>query len=223
VNDAEAIFNKALPPLYSVTSSRSMAFIIKGLYYYHKRNKSQHNVELIKMFADRLVQMYKHESSEKWTWFESYLTYANSVLPEALLYAYLVTEDEVYKHIAKMSFNFLLQRTFNENGIEVISNKSWLTKGEKAAKFGEQPIDVAYTIMTLSAFYDTFEDQEYYNKMIIAFNWFLGKNRLCQIVYNPCTGGCYDGLEEFNVNLNEGAESTLSYLLARLTIEKYEK
>jgi len=223
VTNAEDVFKKALPPLYLVTSSRSMAFIVKGLYYYQKKNKSLRNVEMIKMYADRLVQMYKHESSEKWAWFESYLTYANSVLPEAMLYAYLGTKDEMYKKIAITSFNFLLEHIFNENGIEVISNKSWLKKGEKVAKFGEQPIDVAYTIMTLSAFYDAIGDEQYYDKMIIAFNWFLGKNRLSQTIYNPCTGGCYDGLEEFNVNLNQGAESTLSYLLARLTIEKYEK
>jgi hypothetical protein len=46
----------------------------------------------------------------------------------------------------------------------------------------------------------------------------LGNNHLQQIVYNPCTGGCYDGVEEHNVNLNQGAESTLSYLMARLAI-----
>ncbi len=57
--------------------------------------------------------------------------------------------------------------------------------------------------------------------MEIAFNWFLGNNHLQQIIYNPCTGGCFDGLEEHNVNLNQGAESTVSYLMARLTITKY--
>jgi hypothetical protein len=59
--------------------------------------------------------------------------------------------------------------------------------------------------------------------METSFNWFLGNNRLHQIIYNPCTGGCYDGLEETHVNLNQGAESTISYLLARLTVEKYRK
>ena len=58
--------------------------------------------------------------------------------------------------------------------------------------------------------------------MEIAFNWFLGNNRLHQIIYNPCTGGCYDGLEETHVNLNQGAESTVSYLMARLTMQKYQ-
>ena len=57
--------------------------------------------------------------------------------------------------------------------------------------------------------------------MKIAFDWFLGNNHLNQIMYNPCTGGCYDGLEESHINLNQGAESALSYLMARLTMQSY--
>ncbi len=167
--------------------------------------------------------MYKHESDEKWQWFEGYLTYANSILPEAILYAWLLTGEAIYKEIALSSLNFLLSKIFNENGIEVISNKNWLQKGQEAGHFGEQPIDVAYTIMTLSKFYDVFNDEDYRQKMETAFNWFLGNNRLHQIIYNPCTGGCYDGLEETHVNLNQGAESTVSYLMARLTVEKYHE
>jgi hypothetical protein len=138
-----------------------------------------------------------------------------------MLYAWLLTGDTTYKEIALKSFNFLLSQIFSENGIEVISNNNWLQKGQESCRFGEQPIDVAYTIMTLSKFYNVFEDENYRIKMETAFNWFLGDNHLHQIVYNPCTGGCYDGLEEFNVNLNQGAESTVSYLMARLTMEKY--
>ena len=59
--------------------------------------------------------------------------------------------------------------------------------------------------------------------MEIGFSWFLGKNHLNQIIYNPCTGGCYDGLEDKYINLNQGAESTVSYLMARLMMEKYFK
>ncbi len=94
-------------------------------------------------------------------------------------------------------------------------------KGQEAEHHGEQPIDVAYTILALSRFYNVFNDTSYLDKMTIAFNWFLGNNHLHRIIYNPCTGGCYDGLEENHVNLNQGAESTLSYLMARLTVEKH--
>ena len=221
VSEANSIIQKTIPHLDNIHSTRAMAFIIKGLYYYNSSDESPEISALVQTLAKRLVQMYKHESAEGWDWFESYLTYANSTLPEALLYAWLLTGETIYRDIARSSLDFLLSRTFNENGIEVISNKNWLQKGKKAGHFGEQPIDVAYTMMTLSKFYDEFGDEEYLSKMETAFNWFLGDNRLHQIVYNPCTGGCYDGLEETHVNLNQGAESTISYLMARLTIEGY--
>ena len=222
ITEAEEIVDHALVHIGKIESPRAMAFVIKGLYFSQKVMKSSENHQLIKILADRLVNLYKEVATDKWEWFETNLTYANSILPEALLYAWLITKESIYKDIAKTSFHFLLEQTFNENGIEVISNKTWLQKGQKAGRFGEQPIDVAYTIMTLSEFYDVLEDEDYRKKMVIAFNWFLGSNRLHQIVYNPCTGGCYDGLEETHVNLNQGAESTVSYLMARLTIEKYK-
>jgi len=220
---ADKIIGKSLSQLNTIHSTRAMAFSIKGICHYHKTINSPENLVLIKTLANRMVQMYKHESHEKWEWFENYLTYANSILPEAMLYAWQATGETIYKDIAVSSFKFLLSHTFNENGIEVISNKSWFHKGQKPDRFGEQPIDVAYTIMALSKFYDVFKDDEYLEKLELAFNWFLGNNRLHQIIYNPCTGGCHDGLEEANVNLNQGAESTVSYLMARLTVEKYAR
>lgn len=221
VAQARNMIKKSLLHLSTVHSTRAMAFAVKGLYYYHLAFELPENLALLKILANRLVQMYKHEAGDTWKWFEGYLTYANSILPEAMLYAWLLTKETTFKEIAVTSLHFLLSQTFNENGIEVISNKDWLQKGEKAGHYGEQPIDVAYTIMTLGKFHDVFRDEEYRQKMITAFNWFLGKNRLHQIIYNPCTGGCYDGLEETHVNLNQGAESTISYLMARCTIEKY--
>jgi glycosyltransferase involved in cell wall biosynthesis len=220
---AISIIQKAIPRIHEIHSTRAMAFAIKGLFFYHRTMRSSESLNLIKILANRLVQMYKHESNDKWQWFEGYLTYANSILPEAMLYAWSLTGETIYREIALSSFHFLLSKIFNQNGIEVISNKNWLQKGEESGHFGEQPIDVAYTIMTLSKFYDAFADEDYLVKMETAFNWFLGNNRLHQIIYNPCTGGCYDGLEETHVNLNQGAESTISYLMARLTVDKYRK
>lgn len=221
VLQAESTLQRALNRISLIKSTRAMAFAIKGIFYYNKVEKSEENIELVKTLANRMVQMYKHESSPKWEWFEGYMTYANSILPEAMLYAWLMTNDSTYKDIARSSLNFLLSHTYNSTGIDVISNRTWLQKGQERGHFGEQAIDVAYTIMTLAIFYDVFRDDDYLKKLHIGFNWFLGANRLQQIVYNPCTGGCYDGLEETHVNLNQGAESTLSYLMARLCIEKY--
>jgi len=217
---AEVIIDKALTNFDLVHSTRAMAFAIKGLYYCLTVSKSASKLALLTTFANRLANMYKHEKDGNWQWFESYLTYANSVLPEAMLYAFILTKNADYKDIAVQSFDFLLSQTFNENGIEVISNKKWLMKGQKNGRFGEQPIDVAYTIMTLKKFYQVLGTEIYRQRAETAFSWFLGNNRLRQIIYNPCTGGCYDGLEQNHVNLNQGAESTISYLMARLTMER---
>ncbi len=223
VQEAEVMFKNALVEIGRVHSTRAMAFIIKGLYYYNISREDFYCKALIMLFANRLVQMYKHEAIEKWNWFESYLTYGNSLLSEAMLCAWLAIGDREYKDIAKSSFDFLLSKTFTCNNIKAISNKYWLIRGnekEQPPAGGEQPIEIAYTILALDKFNEVFGDQVYADKLRNGFSWFLGNNHLHQVIYNPCTGGCYDGLEESYVNLNQGAESTLSYLMARLTIEK---
>lgn len=223
IDTAEATFQRALLRVESMHSTRTMAFVIKGLYYYNLKHKSLIHSNLITILADRLVQMYRHESEDTWRWYESYLTYGNSILPEAMLCAYLDTGDVIYKDIAKTTFDFLLSLIFKNDTIKVISHQGWLQKGGESAEHGEQPIDVAYTILALRTFYNVFKDNSYKTKITTAFEWFLGNNHLHQIMYNPCTGGCFDGLEDTYVNLNQGAESTLSYLMARLTIEPKSK
>ena len=123
--------------------------------------KTPRKKNLIITLADRLVAMYKHESDNEWLWFESYLTYANSILPEAMLCAWSATGVDIYKEIAKSSFDFLMSKIYKEDCINVISNKNWLHKENESiqsAAGGEQPIDVAYTILALKKFYDVYKN-----------------------------------------------------------------
>ncbi len=222
---ARFVFEEAVKQMEDVHSPRSMAFVIKGLYHYSHANDSKCMNELVTKFADRLVQMYRHVARNQWNWFESYLTYGNAVLPHAMLMAYSMTLNGNYRKIAQDAFDFLLLKIMTGNSIRVISNKNWLKIEDtldKDFKGGEQPIDVAYTILALGYFHKIFPDCGYDEKMEGAFNWFLGENPLKQTIYNPCTGGCYDGLELHNVNLNQGAESTISYLLARMAFENVQ-
>lgn len=218
---AEELIKRSFNNIKKTFSARAMAFNIKGLYYYNKGNSTPAAVQLIEILADRLAAMYKHESTHKWNWFESYMTYANSALPEAMLMAGLCLKKTKYFEIAKESFDFLLSNTFINNEIKVISNTSWFKKGGNRDLFGEQPIDVSYSILALHNFYLHFHQEHYLTKMRNAFSWFHGNNHLKRIIYNPRTGGCYDGLEEFHVNLNQGAESTVCYLMARMVMESY--
>lgn len=219
ITKASTAIEKTMIHSSKFESPRAISFTIKGLYFYNLDNQNPKIQKLITELADNLVSKYRGVSDEKWEWFEDYLTYENSILPEALLYAGLATGSKLFKDIAKTSFDFLLSVIFKDDEIKVISNRGWHQKDKAVNEYGEQPVDVAGTILALTTFYKVYEQTEYKNKMQFAFDWFMGKNHLHRIIYNPKTGGCHDGLEEDHVNLNQGAESTVSYLLARLAME----
>jgi hypothetical protein len=222
IDVAKIALEKALNNIATFRSPRAIAFAIKGLYFYNLDKDNAIIRIIITQLADNLASKFKSVSDKNWKWFENYLTYANSLLPEAMLYASISSGNSTYKKIAKLSFDFLLEIIFRDNQIKVVSNQGWHHKNKNANNFGEQPIDVCYTILALNTFYNVFKNESYSEKMETAFNWFLGKNHLHQIVYNPKTGGCYDGLEEHHINLNQGAESTVSYLMARLVFEEIQ-
>jgi glycosyltransferase involved in cell wall biosynthesis len=216
---AETALLKARESIRKMRSPRAISFVIKGLHRYNIVADNPGIRKLITSMASDLVSRYRNVADKKWKWFEEYLTYANSVIPEALLCAHLSTGIVMFKTIAKTSFDFLLGIIFQGDEIKVVSNQGWLKKGKTPHNYGEQPIDVAYTVLALDRFYKVCQQEDYSTKMESGFNWFLGKNHLRQIIYNPITGGCYDGLEENHINLNQGAESTVSYLMARLAME----
>lgn len=217
----ETALEKAIPGIEKLQSPRAIAFCIKGLYYYFHFKSDPGLLKIITRLADNLISKYRGVSNDNWKWFESYLTYGNAVLPEALLLAGQCTNSELFKSTAKETFDYLLSITHSEKQISVISNIGRHNEGEEKVRYGEQPIEFAYTILALGTFFEAFGDAKYLDYIKRTFNWFLGDNHLHQIIYNPCTGGCYDGLEEHHVNLNQGAESSVSYLLARLTMENY--
>lgn len=221
VKRAKASMEKARPSISGVLSPRAIAFTIKGLFLYLENFEDRKFKNTIEDLAQNLISKYDLIAEKKWEWFEEYLTYANSILPEAMLLAYSTTGKEMYKKAALESFEFLLSKMYKNGEFKVISNQGWHQKHTEPEIYGEQPIDVAYTIQALDLFYQHFKKPDYKVKMEKAFDWFLGDNHLNQIIYNPVTGGCGDGLEKGNVNLNQGAESTVCYLMARLIMESY--
>lgn len=218
--EAVSTMHRVLVKMPKIHSTLAMAFVIKGLYYRNKTNNSPRGKSLIRQLANRLVQMYKHEAAEGRFWFEAKLDQVHSVLPEAMLCAWLANSEPEYKEIAKSSFDYMLGQTFEEDKIKIISKIEMLKNGSPVIEDRERPIDVAYTIIALKKFFDVYKDENYSKKMELAFNWFLGDNRLQQEIYNPATGGCYEGIETDQMNTNQGAESTISYLLARLTVKE---
>lgn len=217
---ARKIFDHSFKSKISFSSPRAAGFYIKALYFLLSKWKDKEIYEAIKYHCEHLVSLYTHHSTPDWEWFEHHLTYSNAILPEALLLGYKVVGDERYLKIATKTVNSLIDHTF-KNGIYMpIGQSGWFIKGGKRQFFDQQPEDVAATVEMLNTIYQITHEKKYNDLAYKAFYWFLGENVLGQIVYDRTTGGCYDGIGENFINLNQGAESTIAYLTARLSFEE---
>lgn len=218
---AEICWDKAIHQIHEYTAPRAIAYAIKGLYYYYKAHESNYIKRQINRLSNQLLTFYHINSDQDWNWYEDYLTYANNILPEAMMYSYLVTKNKKLKNIAITTFDFLLSHYFMKGELKVISNRGWFKKENERSFYGEQPMEVVTTIIALDLFYEVIGNIKYKEQLELAFAWFLGNNHLKQLMYNPVNGASYDGLEDQQININQGAESTLCFFKAQIIMKKY--
>ena len=126
--------------------------------------------------------------------------------------------NERYSSVGKKTLDFLIQESFVNGTYMPIGQSGWRHHKGKRYYYDQQPEEVRSMVYALSAGYAVTGDEEYYRLLHQTFRWFLGDNSLNQVVYDRTTGGCYDGVGRTTINLNQGAESTISYLLARLSL-----
>jgi len=166
--------------------------------------------------ADGLVRRYHAEVGSDWRWFEPTLTYDNAMVPLALFEAYRATGERASLRVARESLEFLEEVCFADGRLVLVGNSKWHTRGGDKAHADEQAIDAAAFVLAFRAAHAATGDRHCLVRMRQSFAWFLGKNRLALPLYDSATGGCRDGLGDTSVNENQGAESTISFLLALL-------
>ncbi len=222
---ARQLFERAL--LHIVTSdiqtySKATAYSVLGLHYYLKRHpKSSHAERTLKGLADYMLYVYGQKSSDDWCWFDDSVTYENAKLPHCLLAAYETTGQQKYLDTARQSLDFLINVNFPDGQMmQVVGNRGWYQKGKECSRFDQQPIDAAGMVQVCAAAYRILGLEKYKDKMISAFQWFLGHNILGLPVYDASSGGSRDGLCADGVNNNQGAESSIMYLIANLTVRE---
>lgn len=200
---------------------RARAFSILGLYYYLRTEPGDPAArELVSRHADALVAAYDLTASRDWEWFEDLLTYSNARLPQALLLGYLVTWKQRYLEVGKSSLDFLL-RVAHVDGpghISLVGQDGWYPRDGSCARFDQQPVDANALVDACVAAYQVMGDERYLREAHQAFTWYLGRNAVGKPLYCESTGGCFDGLTPDGVNRNQGAESTVSYLLSYLSL-----
>lgn len=219
------VFFNAAPNFENLKSIRSIANTMIGVCYYLKTNPTDDSMtERLRNMAHDLIKHYEKNESDDWNWFELLLAYDNGILPLALLHsAEILNEDKVLE-VAIKSMQFLTTHTLNENYLSIIGNEKWYKKDGERSVFAQQPIDAMSMVLMYHRAYLVTKDKEYLNKLYTSFLWFLGENDLRMSLYDFETKGCCDGFESYGVNRNQGAESSLSYLISHLTVlQAYEE
>jgi len=216
-------FKKALPHVRGL-NLRGKALAMLGMVSYLRCYQGDESaVALLRECADYLLDLYKDVSDDNWRWFEDIICYDNGIMPMALFQTYSILREEKYLRVARETLEFL-EKTITHNGrLSIVGSRGWYKRGGIKAKYDQQPIDAAAMVLAYQSAYRVTEDKEYLKKMRQAFGWFLGENDMGMSLYDYETKGCADGLLPEGVSLNQGGESTVSFLMALLAmIEEYE-
>jgi len=216
-------FQKALPHVRGL-NLRGKALAMLGLVSYLRCYQGDESVTaLLRECADYLLDLYKDVSDDNWRWFEEIICYDNGIMPMALFQTYSILREEKYLQTARETLGFL-EKTMVRNGrLSIVGSRGWYKRGGERAQYDQQPIDAAAMILAYQSAYRVTRDKEYLVKMRRAFGWFLGENDMGMSLYDHETKGCADGLLPEGVSLNQGGESTVSFLMALLAmIEEYE-
>jgi hypothetical protein len=226
----QEMFVKGAARAKDLTFPRGWAYVLSAsslLLHHHENMKKQHAdpfhhlIEsslptLVEGFEEKLTALYRKHASKEWRWFEPAMTYGNGLLPWSLFCAYQVTKRQETLDIAKESLDFLIEKMTGEKGcISPIGNKGWCTQTSRS-QWDQQPLDVMKLALAVSEADKTLGQMTYRNVLEKCRAWYYGENDLGVPMVHAEEGSCYDGLTSSGPNLNQGAESTLSYLLTEV-------
>ncbi len=213
---AGQLFALALPALIEFTSPRAWAFGLIGIHEYLRRLSGDSLVNQAReTLTYRLMHLFEASAHPHWEWFEEELSYDNAKLAHALIVSGHATGQRAVLHRGLDALRWLTKLQMSENGhFRPIGSNGFYRRGGTRANFDQQPVEAQATVSACLEAYRVTSDVCWYEYAQRAFDWFIGWNDLGLELYSPETGGCHDGLHVDRVNENQGAESTLAFLLS---------
>jgi glycosyltransferase involved in cell wall biosynthesis len=217
-------FEMALTPVPEMTSPRAWAFCLLGIHEYFRRFSGDRLAGQVRdVLTARLIDLYDQTATPDWPWFEESLTYDNARLPYALIASGRDSGDARTLEIGLEALGWLVKVQRAAQGhFRAIGCHGFYSKGKEPARFDQQPIEANATVAACLEAHRATKEPRWMYEARSAFEWFLGRNDLGQELYDPSTGGCCDGLQEDRINRNQGAESTLAFLLSLAEMHLHE-
>ncbi|MGK9368692.1 glycosyltransferase family 4 protein [Melioribacter sp. Ez-97] len=221
---AHQLFNDSVNSITELTSPRAWAFALLGINdYLNKMSGDRLVLNIREVLTDKLVALYKNCADDNWKWFENILAYDNARLSQALILSGHAMNNADALNIGLESLKWLMEVQTKEKGyFRPVGSEGWYPKGGKKANFDQQPVSAYDAVSACVDAYRITGDEYWYDMAKTSFEWFLGRNDLGLPLYDPNSGGCYDALHVDRINLNQGAESTLSFLLSLAEIYRIE-
>lgn len=221
---AASYFRWAMPATTTFDSLRSIAFSLIGLDAYLTVYPGDSEAKrLVKVLGEKLFRAYSRNATRDWPWPEDKLTYANARLSQAMIIAGRRLKRDEMLEAGLHSLTWLVEVQSESGHLSPVGNAGWYPRYGDMARFDQQPLEANGLVEACIDAYHTTGDVIWIERTQICFNWFLGLNDLDLPVYNMETGGCRDGLEQHGLNLNEGAESTLAWLLSLTAMYELER
>jgi len=215
------LFNKALRAVEGFHSPRAIAFSLVGMHAYLDIFSGDSDVRRVRdTLAQRLFNQFKGNATDHWPWLENALNYANGKLPHALLLSGRGMLQKDMIDMGLLSLNWLITIQTEDGHFVPIGSNGWYKKRGPKARFDQQPIEANSMVEACVEAFNVTRDKLWLDHAVMCFNWFLGHNDLNLPLYDPKTGGCRDGLMADGINQNEGAESSLAWLLSLMTLQK---
>jgi glycosyltransferase involved in cell wall biosynthesis len=210
------LFALALPALTSFTSPRAWAFGLIGIHEYLRRLNGDSLVNQTReTLTGRLMDLFEATAQPGWQWFEDEMSYDNAKLACALIVSGRATGQRAVLDRGLQALRWLTELQTSEQGhFRPIGSNGFHRRGGTPAHFDQQPIEAQATVSACLEAYRATSDRWWYEQAQHAFDWFIGWNDLGLELYSPGTGACHDGLHVDRVNRNQGAESTLAFLLS---------
>jgi len=219
---AGRLFEAAVPATLTFTSPRAWAYCILGMQAYLDWFPGDRVIQSARnILANRLLDIYERSHSDTWKWFEKSLSYSNARLSQALILAGWRSDNQRMIEAGMDSLKWLVaeQHRDDKEIFVPIGSNGFFIEGNEKARFDQQPVEACATVSACLEVYRLTEESQWLEEARRVFGWFLGKNDLQVPLYDVLTGGCRDGLHPDRVNENQGAESTLSFLMALLEMQ----
>ena len=217
---SNSLFRMSFPVVKSISHPRASAYSMLGLTYYVKTHGDAEVIELLKEKAYQLYGFFDKTIDNEWLWHDEKVTYGNSRIPQALIFAGWYLKDDKLAERGLKILNWLIDKQFANDIFSPVGNDGWLTPQHKA-QFDQQPLEANGMIDACLQAESYTKDEKYSSYALKAFNWFTGDNDIGEVVYDFATGGSRDGLMSGGVNMNQGAESTISWLMSLFNISLY--